>query len=308
MKPELHERKWEINSLLFVIRLCHGFWQKTGDLTIFDERWAEAMRLLLRTLREQQRKENDGPYHFQRLTLDPADAVANRGYGQPTRKNGMIHGIFRQDDATIFPLHVPDNIMAVTELRKLAELWQATGRDATFADDCRALAAEVERAVREDAIVEHKVFGPIFAFEIDGFGSRLCMDDPSLPGLLNLPVMGYWNASDPVWQNTRRFVLSDWNPMHEEGSTGDGFGSPHFPKGRIWPMGTVSRAFTAASDEEIRLCLDQLVRNHLHTGFIHETYDKNNAMDFTRHWFAWVNSWFAELILWLAREKPALLR
>ena len=35
MKPELHERKWEIDSLCYVIRLAYEYWKITGDTSIF---------------------------------------------------------------------------------------------------------------------------------------------------------------------------------------------------------------------------------------------------------------------------------
>jgi len=307
MKPELHERKWEINSLLFVIRLAHKYWKVTGDTTPFDAKWEKAMTLLYQTLREQQRLDGPGPYHFQRPTLDPADAIANKGYGQPTRKNGMIHAIFRQDDANIFNLYVPDNIMAITELKNLAEMLSDIRENQNLAKKCLLMSDQIKKAIMEDAIVEHKIFGKIFAFEIDGFGSRLLMDDPTLPGLINLPSMGYWDNKDEVYQNTRRFILSEWNPSYEKGKAGEGFGSAHYSKGKIWPLGTISRALTSENEDEIRLCLNQLVNNHLHTGFIHETYTKDDPLDYTRPWFAWANTYFGELILKLIKTHPSIM-
>ncbi len=306
MNEHLHERKWEINSLLFVIRLSYGYWKQNGDTTPFDQRWLEGAKLIYQTLLEQQRYDNPGPYSFQRPTLDPADAVANKGFGQPTRKNGMIHGIFRQDDATILSLYVPDNIMAITELKKLAEMVETLFGENELGAKCQKMAMEIQKAILEDGVVDHRIFGKIFAFEVDGFGSHITMDDPTLPGLLNLPSMGYWGY-DEIYKNTRNFILSDWNPMYEAGEAGEGFGSPHYNKGRIWPMGTISRAMTTENTEEIQVCLNQLIQNHRHTGFIHETYHKDNAEDFTRPWFSWVNSYFSELIFYLMKEYPELV-
>src|SRR6185369_7591020 len=36
MKPQLHERKWEIDSLCYPIRLAHGYWTVTRDISPFD--------------------------------------------------------------------------------------------------------------------------------------------------------------------------------------------------------------------------------------------------------------------------------
>ena len=57
MKPELHERKWEIDSLCYPIRLSYGYMRTTGDMSPFNRQWRDAMRLVLKTFREQQRYE-----------------------------------------------------------------------------------------------------------------------------------------------------------------------------------------------------------------------------------------------------------
>ncbi len=123
MKPELHERKWEIDSLCYPIRLAYSYWKTTGDISPFDEGWREAMALVLSTFREQQRKEGHGPYKFQRVTGWQTDTVAGAGYGNPIRPVGLIVSIFRpSDDATTFPFLVPSNHFAVVSLNQLAEM------------------------------------------------------------------------------------------------------------------------------------------------------------------------------------------
>ncbi len=66
MKPGIHERKWEIDSLCYPIRLAYGYWEVTGDASPFDADWLAAMGKVLQTFREQQRKDGQGPYSFQR--------------------------------------------------------------------------------------------------------------------------------------------------------------------------------------------------------------------------------------------------
>ena len=41
MKPELHERKYEIDSLCYPVRLAYGYWKTTGDVSVFDTTWRE---------------------------------------------------------------------------------------------------------------------------------------------------------------------------------------------------------------------------------------------------------------------------
>ena len=43
------------------------------------------------------------------------------------------------------------------------------------------------------------------------------------------------------------------------------------------------------------------------TGFMHESFHKNDPKNFTRSWFAWTNTLFGELILNTIKEYPNLL-
>ena len=309
MKPELHERKWEVDSLCYPIRLAYGYWKTTGDTTPFDGEWREAMGLALRTFREQQRKEGRGPYKFQRVTGWQTDTVAGAGYGNPMRPVGLIVSIFRpSDDATIFPFLVPSNHFAVVALRKLAEMTDTLSGNAGFAGECRALAAEVQEALRIHAVVRHPTQGEVWAYEVDGFGNRLHMDDANVPSLLSLPYLGACSPDDPLYQRTRTFLLSRDNPYFFRGSAGEGVGGPHVGPEMIWPLGIIMRALTSTDDAEISLCLRMLKNTHGGTGFMHESFHQDDPNRFTRAWFAWANTLFGELILTVHRERPHLLR
>lgn len=309
MKPELHERKWEVDSLCYAIRLAHGYWALTADASPFDDAWREAMRLVVRTFREQQRRDGPGPYRFQRVTGWQTDTVAGAGYGNPIRPVGLIVSIFRpSDDATTFPFLVPSNHFAVVSLRQLAELAEAHGLGGDFAAECRALAAEVDAALREHAVVEHPALGEVWAYEVDGFGNRHHMDDANVPSLLSLPYLGACAKDDPLYLRTRAFVLSDHNPYFFRGTAGSGVGGPHAGMDRIWPLGLVMQALTSTSDAEIAGVLRTLKSTHAGTGFMHESFHKDDPSDFTRAWFAWANTLFGELVLTLLEEQPALVR
>jgi meiotically up-regulated gene 157 (Mug157) protein len=310
MKPELHERKWEVDSLCYPIRLAHGYWKATGDTSPFDEDWRRAMHLVIRTFREQQRKEGRGPYKFQRVTGWQTDTVAGGGYGNPIRPVGLICSIFRpSDDATIFPFLVPSNHFAVRALEQLSELYAAVvPTDKAFVSECQALAGEVEAALTEWGRVEHMNFGTIFPYEVDGFGNRLFMDDANVPSLLSLPYLGCVERNDPVYRATRAFVLSEDNPYFFRGTSGEGIGGPHAGMDMIWPLGIIMRALTSDDDGEIALCLAMLKRTHARTGFMHESFHKNDPTRFTRNWFAWANTLFGELILTVHERRPHLLQ
>lgn len=308
MKPGVFERKWELDSLCSVIRLADGYWRATGDTAPFDSRWREASHLMLATMRAQQRKHGTGPYKFQRKTDWSPDEVPGNGYGNPVRPNGLIASLFRpSDDATIFPFLVPSNAYAVAMLRKLATMHEAIFRDVRFAGECRALAGEVEAALHAHALIDHRTRGRVWAYEVDGYGNALLMDDANVPSLLSLPYLGWCRAADPTYRRTRALVLSPGNPWFHDGRAAQGMGSPHTPGRRIWPIAIIMRALTSTNDLEVAECLRALARTDARTGFMHEAFDADNPAQYSRPWFAWANSLFGELVLEVAAKRPKVL-
>ena len=309
MKPGVHERKWEIDSLCYVMRLSYHYWKTTGDTSIFDDDWKNAMLLILKTFREQQRKENKGPYKFQRGNGNPLDTQFGNGYGNPTHKNGLIHSMFRpSDDATFYPYLVSSNMFAVVSLRQISEIFKTIFSSLNVDNQFIELANEVDEAIKNYAIFERKDFGKIYALEIDGFGNALFMDDANVPNLLSIPYLGYTSYHDEIYKNTRKFSLSTANPWFNEGKFAKGIGGPHVGENKIWPLGLTMQALTTDDDEEIFYCLKTLKNTHSGTGFIHESFDVNNPKDFSRSWFAWANTLFGELILHLYEKKPEILK
>ena len=309
MKPGVHERKWEIDSLCYVIRLAYGYWKNTGDASPFNQKWQEAMKLIILTFREQQRKDNNGPYHFQRLATDPIDTQFGNGFGNPTKKIGLIHSMFRpSDDSTIFPFLISSNMFAVVSLRQLGEIFGTVLGNSDMRNECVLFSNELDQLLKQYAILQHPTAGKIFPLEIDGFGNALFMDDANVPNLLSLPYLGYCQVIDPIYLNTRRFSLSIDNPWFSEGKFAKGIGGPHVGKKKIWPLGLVMQALTSTNDDEIISCLNMLKRTHAGTGFIHESFHVDDPKEFSRSWFSWANTIFGELILHLYHEKPELLK
>lgn len=303
MNPMLHERKWEIDSLCYPIRLAYHYWKTTNDTSVFDNEWKKAMALVIKTFKEQQRKDGPGPYKFLRKTDRQLDTLNNRGYGNPVNPVGLIVSSFRpSDDATTFSFLVPSNFFAVTSLKQLAEISQKVTRDTSFANECIALANEVDNALKKYAIVEHPKYGKVYAFEVDGFGNAYFMDDANIPSLLAMPYLGTIDLNDAIYQNTRKLVLSEDNPYFFKGSAGEGIGGPHIGYDMIWPMSIIMRAQTSQSNDEIKHCLRMLRDTDNETGFMHESFHKDDPSDFTRSWFAWVNTLFGELIVRLDKE------
>ncbi len=307
-RPGVAERKWEIDSLCFPIRLAHGYWQATRDAGPFDAQWRAAADAILRTFIEQQRKHSPGPYSFQRKAESPYDTQGLSGFGNPAAPNGMIFSMFRpSDDACIFPLFVPSNLFAAKALGQLAELAAHAAQDAVLAARASALSDEVAKATAQHGRVDHPHLGKIWAYEVDGYGSQLLMDDANAPGLVSLAYLGICPVGDAVYQRTRKFALSDANPYFFRGTAAEGVGGPHIGLNSIWPMSIMYRAFTSTDDAEIRQCLRWLRDTTAGTGFMHESFNKDNPSKFTRPWFAWANTLFGELMLTLADQKPALL-
>lgn len=308
MLPGVHERKWEVDSLCYPIRLSYRYWQQTKDISPFDAAWQDAVKLILKTFKEQQRKENDGPYHFQRTTAWATDNLPMQGFGYPVKPVGLICSAFRpSDDATIYSFLIPSNFFAVISLRQAAELMRLIKGDEQVADEMDALAMEIKQALQKYAVVEHPVYGKIYAYEVNGMGSYNLMDDANIPGLLALPYLGAVSMTDPIYLNTRKMVLSADNPFYYKGKVGEGIGGPHIGKNMIWPMSIIARALTSTSDEEIKTCIQVLQQVHAETGFIHESFHKDNAKQFTRAWFPWGNTIFGELLWKTYQERPHLL-
>jgi len=299
MKPGIAERKWELDSLCHCVRLAHGYWRASGgDIDPFDDEWREAMRLVLRTLREQQRKTDDGPYTFQRRGDNPIDTLPNRGYGAPGRRVGLIHSGFRpSDDACTLPFHVPANHFAVISLRQLAGMAPYVGLEGDFVRECMRLADEVHVALAQHATMRLPDGPRVWAYEVDGFGGAIFLDDANAPSLLSMPYLGACKADDPLYLATREAALSAANPYFVSGREAQGIGSPHTPGPMVWPMSIALRGLTSRDEAESRACLETLARTSAGTHLMHESFHADDASKFTRPWFAWANALFSELVL-----------
>jgi meiotically up-regulated gene 157 (Mug157) protein len=298
MKPELHERKWEIDSLCYTVRLAYNYWKTSGDAKVFDKDWQRAAQLIYDTFVVQQRKDGVGPYTFQRKTERQLDTLSNKGLGRPLKPVGLINSSFRpSDDASTYGFLIPSNLFAVVSLNQMAEISEQVTGDRAFAVKCRELADEVDKAVKEYGIVNHPKYGEVFAFEVDGFGNATFMDDANIPSLIALPYLESVKRNDPVYENTRKLIWSQDNPYFFKGKAAEGIGGPHVGYDMIWPMSIIMKAMTSNDDQEIKWCIKTLRDTDADTGFMHETFHKDDPSDFTRSWFAWVNTLFGELIL-----------
>jgi meiotically up-regulated gene 157 (Mug157) protein len=190
----------------------------------------------------------------------------------------------------------------VCALKKAAELVSVGYDDTKLEVEYRSLACEIDDGIRKHGIYDHSKFGQIYAYEVDGLGNILLMDDANSPSLLSAPYIGYCGKDDEIYQNTRRFILSYENPWYFEGEVAKGIGSPHTGYDKIWHISLAMQALTSDNKEEIEKCLEMIKNSHAGTYLMHESFNKDDAEDFTRPWFAWANSLFAELLIRLTEE------
>ena len=304
----VHEQKWEVDSLCYVIRLSYHYYTLTNDNTIFDEIWIKSARIILDTFLTEQRKNGKSPYRFVRFGSAMVDAPLFAGTGRPFKPNGLICSMFRpSDDATMYPFLIPSNIFASVSMKQLSEIFTKEDIDIHFSERCLSLSKEIDSAIKKYAVKEHLDFGKIYAYEIDGFGNNLFMDDANVPSLMSLGYLDPTFLNDEIYLNTRKFLLSENNPYFLKGKAAEGQASPHTGKDKIWPMGIILRAMTSDNDSEITKCIKMLINTHAGTGFMHEAFDKDNPENYFRSWFAWANTLFGELIIKIYNERPHLL-
>ena len=307
MRPGVHERKWEIDSLAYFLRLSHGYWAATGDTAPFDDNWQAAMRATFATIRTEQNVGEDpsrSPYAFQRRT---GSRFSSQACAAKSLDCGLVRCSFRpSDDMVTLPFLVPANAMLAVVLRDCAGLLAALHLD-DLAIEARTQSETITAALEKHAVVNHSVHGEIWAYEVDGLGGVHLMDDANVPSLLSLPYLGFCAPEDLRYLRTRAFCLSTDNPSFASGAAASGIGSIHTGTGTVWPMSLTMQALTSTDDAESLGCLRALKATHAGTGFMHESFRAEESAQFTRPWFAWANTLFGELIVTLHRARPHLL-
>ena len=290
------ERKYEVDSLCAPLYLAHQYYEATGDTSIFTEEFRLMIHRIADTFSTEQRHERS-PYWFVREQCPPSDTLPMAGHGRPVNVTGMTWSGFRpSDDACKFGYLIPSNMMAVVALGYAVELLQAGYEDKVLEERCRGLAADIQDGIETYGVCDHPKYGKIYAYETDGFGNYNLMDDANSPSLLSIPYLGYKPAEDPIYQNTRRFVLSPDNPYYYVGQAAQGIGSPHTPPRYIWHISLVMQILTSTDEAEKQQCLEMLSRTHAGTNFMHEGFDADDPTKFTRPWFAWANTLFAQML------------
>lgn len=297
LSPWVWERKFELDSMCFSMKLAHRYWKETRQSDIFDGHFKEAMRLIYQVWSVEQRHMEQSPYRFERDNGIPEDTLPNGGFGMPVNYTGMIWSGFRpSDDACEFHYNIPSNMLAVVTLRQMADIAEWIYRDTAFADQLETMAKQVDAGIKKYGLYRHPRFGLIYAYETDGFGNYCLMDDAGTPSLLSIPYLGYAAAEDSIYRNTRAFALSSDNPYYFAGRAARGIGSPHTPSGYVWHMGLAMQGLTAVDAAEKLEMIALLEATDAGTGFMHEGFHADDPNQYTRSWFAWSNSLFSRLV------------
>ena len=292
------ERKYEVDSLCFPISLAFELWKTTGRTEHLDHALKSACETVKEQWAAEKNHEEESPYRFERETDKETETLSRSGLGSPAAYTGMTWSGFRpSDDACTYGYLIPSNMYAAVALKQMSEMAETVWQDRGLADRAAILGGEIREGIERYGITDHGKYGRVYVYEADGLGNTLLMDDAGIPGLLSMPYFGYCDASDPVYQNTRRLVLSSDNPCFYEGTRLTGIGSPHTKPGHVWPMSLIIQALTSDDDAEIERLVRMLVENDAGTGYIHESIHKDDERIYTRPWFAWVNSLFSEMLM-----------
>lgn len=282
----IHERKYELDSLVNPILLAWTYWKVTGDATIFTPDVWNGFKVALATMQIEQDHDARSKYTHPRLS------------GNPSKKNGMIWSGFRpSDDRCHFNYNIPANAMAAQGLRALAEVASAVVGDAATAETASRLESEMRVAIQKHGVARTTDGEIVWAYEVDGLGHAIAMDDANLPSLLSLPYYGFLDAGDALYVTTRARMLSPKNPFYFSGSMIRGIGSPHTPKDMVWPLSLITQALTSTTPADFDFALKNLIASDFGGSGLHESVHVNDPSKFTRADFGWPNAMFVEMAL-----------
>ncbi|TAQ87796.1 hypothetical protein B7494_g3865 [Chlorociboria aeruginascens] len=311
------ECKWELDSLAAFLEISTNYYEATDDADFFASfGWVQAVQTVLNTTQAllvgtyaDDGSVNTSPYTWERQTTAATETLSNSGVGNPVQEGtGLVRSAFRpSDDATIYQLFIPANMMFSRYLDSASQIMATIPNQSTLASQMQTFAASIKDAISTYGIVTDATYGPMYAYEVDGFGSHNQMDDANIPSLLSSPFFGFTNLSDPTYQNTRDFILSKNNPYFMRGPVINAVGGPHVGPGAAWPMASIIRILTSSNDTEITSTLKEIVSSTDGLGLIHESINSFDETRWTRQWFSWANGLFGQMILTLNSTRPEIL-
>lgn len=295
--PWVWERKYELDSIAYIMQIAHLYYEKTGDNSFLDEDFLTTLDTLVDQLILEQNHENS-TYEFERP--DPwaaSDSLRGGKRGTPVAYTGMSWTGFRpSDDSCVYQYLIPANAFTVVSLRRLAAVLEKEGLKKDLQEKMLTLADQIDQGIKNHGIIDLNG-QEVLAYEVDGLGNHLFMDDANVPSLLSLPYLEYVEKDDPLYLATRQAILSKENPFYFEGKAAKGIGSEHTPKDYIWHIALAMQAMTATDKKEIDRIMNYFETTDAGTKLMHEGFHKDNPSEFTREWFSWSNSMFCEAVL-----------
>ena len=303
MKPYVWERKFELDSLSYPIKLAYRYYKETQDRSIFNDQFLHVIHTILQTLECEQYHDQQSTYTFEReqakkWNLRKTETLQNKGRGFETRYTGMVWSGFRpSDDACALHFNIPGNMLCSKALEYLQEIVKDVYQDTYLLERITDLKFQIDYGISLFGIYDHPQFGKIYAYETDGYGNHILMDDANVPSLLSIPYLGYSQMDAQIYKNTRDFILSKNNPYYYEGTKAKGIGSPHTPNQYIWHIALTMQGLTANNCHQKENLVQTIMNTTGNTGYCHESFYVNDDTKFTRPWFCWANSLFAELVI-----------
>lgn len=299
MTGRIWERKYEVDSLCYPLQLAYLLWKVTGETAHFKPSFYQTVELIVDTWKVEQ-NHAESPYRFERDTDRLEDTLSNNGKGNPCAYTGMTWSGFRpSDDACVYPYLIPSNMFAVVVLGyviTILEDQKPEGYEALL-NKTRDLRDAIDQGIKTYGLTKNANGETIFAYEVDGLGNQSIMDDPNVPSLLAAPYLGYCDKQDPIYQATRRTILSKENPYYYEGTYASGCGSTHTFYRYIWPIALAIEGLTTDDKDEKARLLDLMVTCDGGTGVMHESFHVDDPSLYSREWFSWANMMFCELVL-----------
>ena len=292
------ERKYELDSLAYIMQTAHLYYEKTKDSSIFDDEFMRILSNVVDQIELEQNHENS-PYEFVRPNPEAVTETLRTGKkGSPVAYTGMSWSGFRpSDDSCMYQYLVPANAFTVVSLRRLAACLVDAGKDNDLAKKMKKLADEIDKGIDEYGKITDDEFGEILTYEVDGLGNSNFMDDANVPSLLSLAYLDYMDKDDDLYKNTRKAILSNKNHLYYEGGAAKGIGSDHTPKDYIWHIALAMQMMTSTEKSEQEEILHYFETTHDNKYLMHEGFHKDDPSQYTRDWFSWSNSMFCEAVL-----------
>lgn len=282
--PWVFERKFELDSWASILYLARKLYEVHGITEHLNNEFIQSVSLMLELARKEQRHDPES-YVFYRPNDVAHDSLSHLGRGAPTGYTGMIYSGFRpSDDACVLNYHVPANLFFANELEHLPI--------PALQQEALAIARDIRTGIEN-----HAIKNGIYAYEVDGLGNSLFIDDANVPSLLSLPYLEVLEMNDPLYQETRKFILTESNPYFFTGKIARGIGSQHTPPNHVWPISLAIQGLTT-EDVSVRMSLIELLDStDAGTGYMHESFHVDDDEVYTRAWFSWADMTYLDLVL-----------